>query len=158
MKAIFLLLAALLCASSTYAQIGQTKEALIARWGPDKVLKESEGSRPGYSAMLLGLDSTRYLQVTFKAEKAVMVTIMHTDSTITEQRYKEYLSDNIPGFAPQRKCLLGPKSYLIDGRKNQLVVQNHRDEAGTYPLISLVIAADPAMIKSLMGRMEGVCQ
>jgi hypothetical protein len=158
MKTIVLLLAALLYGISTHAQIGQTKEALLAHWGQDKVLKESEGSRPGYSALLLGLDSVRYLQVTFKAEKAVMVTIMHTDSTITEQRYQQYLSENIPGFAPRRSCQLGAKSYLIDGGKNQLVVQHHREDAGAYPLISLVIAIDPAIIKGLMGRMEGVCQ
>lgn len=158
MKKISLLLIILLAAVPAFAQLGKSKAELIAQWGQDKVLKESEGSRPGYSAMLLGLDSTRYLQVTFKAEKAVMVTIMHTDSTITEQRYKEYLSGNIPGFAPQRKCLLAAKSYLIDAGKNQMVVQNHRDDAGTYPLISLVIATDPAIIKGLMGRMEGVCQ
>ncbi|EMR03233.1 hypothetical protein ADICEAN_01626 [Cesiribacter andamanensis AMV16] len=158
MKKTALLLLTLLLSLGAQAQLGKTKADVLAHWGREKVLKESPGARPGYSALLLELDSTRYLQVTFKAETAVMLSFMHTDSTISEQQYKAYLAENLGAFSPQRSCQLGAKTYLIDGRKNQMVVQNHRDEGGAYPLISLLIAADPALVKSLQSRMEGVCR
>lgn len=157
MKKLLLLLVLLSSSLYTFAQMGKSKQELLASFGKERVLKESAG-KPGYSGVLFKLDTVSYVQATFKGEKAVMLSYMHVDSMLTEQLYKNYISQNLPQFTPQKKCTLADKTYLLDSKKNQLVIQNHANEGGTFPLIGLTIVTDPAIISSMSEKIRQFCK
>ena len=157
MKKIPLLAFFLLITLGAFAQMGKTKAELLAKYGKSRVVKESEG-RPGYSGILFRVDSTLFLQATFKADVAVMLSYVHTDSQLSEQQYIAYVSRNMPGFSPRQKCILGSKTYLLDASKNYLVVQNHREGDDAFPIVGLIMVTDPAIISSMAGKIREFCQ
>lgn len=157
MKKIPLLAFFLLITLGAFAQIGKTKVEMLAQYGKSSVVKESEG-RPGYTGMLFRVDSTLYLQATFKADVAVMLSYVQTDSQLSEQQYTTFVSQNLPGFSPKQKCILGSKAYLLDASKNYLVVQNHRESDNAFPIVGVIIVTDPAIISSMAGKIREFCQ
>lgn len=157
MKKIIFIGLCLIFSLQAFAQLGKSKQELLGQYGKDRVLKESEG-KPGYSGLLIRVDSVQFMQATFKGDKAVMLSYVQADSMLNEQQYKKYLNQSLPGFTPQRTCALGSKTYLLDARKNQLVVQTHKNEGGGFPLTGLILVNDPSIIKSMADRIKQICQ
>jgi hypothetical protein len=157
MKKFFLLVTVLCCSCYAFGQLGKTKPEMLAELGEENVLKESAG-KPGYSGLLFKLDSTQFMQATFRGEQAVMLSYFNADSLLSEQHYKGYLAESLPGFVPQKTCRLGDKTYLLNPGGNQLVVQTHRDEDSAFPLIGLILVNDPAIIRGLSEKVGRLCE
>ncbi|WP_224995608.1 hypothetical protein [Cesiribacter sp. SM1] len=157
MKNISLLFLLCIVSLSAFAQLGKTKAELIAQYGQEKIMKESEG-RPGYTGVLFMVDSSTFLQATFKADVAVMLSYMHTDRLIDEQQYQAYISENLPGFNAKQSCALGNKTYLLDASKSYLVVENHQENTESFPIRGLIMVTDPAIISSMSGKIKEYCQ
>lgn len=157
MKKTGLFLILLLSSFVTFAQLGKSKQEMVAQIGKERVLKESS-AKPGYAGVLFMLDSISFLQATFRGETAVMLNYMRMDSLLSEQQYNDYLSLSLPGFSPLKKCTLANKTYLLDTRKNQLVVQSHKSEGGPFPLIGVIMVSDPTIISSMSERIKQFCE
>ncbi|AHM63343.1 hypothetical protein D770_25490 [Flammeovirgaceae bacterium 311] len=157
MKHILLFFLLLLMNTAAYAQMGKTKAELLALYGKEKVMKESEG-RPGYTGILFRVDSSSFLQATFNADVAVMLSFIHTDMYLSEQQYSSYINQNLPGFTPQQSCILGNKTFLLNADNTVLVVQNHRQDSTDFPITGLIMVTDPAIIKSMADKIEEYCQ
>lgn len=87
-----------------------------------------------------------------------MLSYFSADSMLTEQLYNQYVGQSLPGFAPQKTCRLGNKTYLLDPRKNQLVVQSHKEDEGAFPLIGLILVSDPTIINSMSEKIRQFCK
>lgn len=157
MKKLFLLVPALLFSCYAFGQLGKTKPEILAQLGEENVLKESAG-KPGYSGLLFKLDSTQFMQATFRGEQAVMLSYFNADSLLSEEHYKGFLAESLPGFVAQKTCRLGDKTYLLNPGSNQLVVQTHRDEDTPFPLIGLILVNDPAIIRGMSEKVERFCE
>lgn len=147
----------LLVSFGAMAQLGKSRQEVIATLGQERLLKESEG-KIGYKGLLFQLEETLFMQASLKADRAVMLSYMKTDSLLSEQQYKTYVDQNLPGFKPGKKCRLGNKTYLIDTQKNQMVLQTHKEEVADFPLIALILVTDPAMISGMSEKVTRFCK
>ncbi len=137
--------------------MGKSKADLLAQYGKEKVVKETE-SRPGYTGILFRPDSTTFLQATFKADVAVMLSYIYTEPLLDEEQYNAYINQHLPGFSPKQSCILGNKTYLLDASKNYLVVQNHLENSDAFPIRGLILVTDPAIISSMSAKIKEYCQ